>query len=58
MAFYNRKQIFSNTADDLATLEQGLAEIFDSYELKVVGCAALLCGRKGAYSGQCVGGRV
>jgi len=48
MAFYNRKQIFSNTADDLATLEQGLAEIFDSYELKVVGCAALLRGNKGA----------
>ena len=46
MDFYNRKQIFSNAHDDLATLEQGLAEIFDSYEIEVVGCAALLRGYK------------
>lgn len=47
MDLYNRKQIFSNTEDDLATLEKGLAEIFDSYEIEVVGCAALLRGYKG-----------
>ncbi len=47
MDLYNCKQIFSNTEDDLATLEQGLAAVFDSYEIEVVGCAALLRGCKG-----------
>jgi SAM-dependent methyltransferase len=45
MEFYNRKEIFSNTGDDLATLEQGLAELFGAYDIEVVGCAALLRGR-------------
>jgi len=47
MDLYNRKQIFSNTGDALETLERGLAEVFDSYEIEVVGCAALLRGYKG-----------
>ncbi len=46
MNYYNRKLIFSNTADDLGTLEQGFAAMFDSYDIEIVGCAALLRGRK------------
>ncbi|MBC8356719.1 MAG: class I SAM-dependent methyltransferase [Planctomycetes bacterium] len=46
MSFYNRKQIFSNTEDDLATLERGLAESFDTYDVEVVGCAALFRGHR------------
>lgn len=44
MRFYNRKQIFTNTADDLTTLEEGFSAIFDSYDIEVVGCAALMRG--------------
>lgn len=42
MDYYNRKKIFSNSGDDLATLEEGLAEIFDSSTVEAVGCAALM----------------
>ena len=48
MDFYNRKQIFSNAQDDLQTLERGLTEIFSSYDIEVVGCAALLRGHVAA----------
>ncbi|MEX0819920.1 MAG: class I SAM-dependent methyltransferase [Pirellulaceae bacterium] len=44
MDLYNRQRIFSNTADDMGTLERGLADTFDSYDLEVVGCAALIRG--------------
>jgi len=47
MDFYNRKQIFSNAEDDLAMLEQGLAETFDSCTIEVAGCAALFHGYRG-----------
>jgi ubiquinone/menaquinone biosynthesis C-methylase UbiE len=46
MHVYNRKRIFSNAEDDLAALEKGLSEIFDSHEVEVVGCAALMRGSK------------
>lgn len=41
MAFYNRKQVFSNEQDNLQSLDEGLAARFESYEIEVVGCAAL-----------------
>lgn len=46
MGFYNRKQIFTNDNDDLSTLENGLSSIFDSCDIEVVGCAALMRGFK------------
>lgn len=48
MDYYNRKQIFSNTTDELATLEQGFAAMFDDFDIEVVGCAALMRGHKSA----------
>ncbi len=45
MALYNRKQIFSNTDDDLAGLERALADHLTETTLRVVGCVALFAGR-------------
>jgi len=41
MNFYNRRHIFSNTADDVAGLEQVLGERFAAVDLHVIGCAAM-----------------
>lgn len=41
MGVYNRKGIFSNTEDNLETLEKILADRFTNYSLEQVGCAAI-----------------
>lgn len=41
MAFYNRKGIFSNENDELASLVAGLNEHFTDVKVEVVGCVAL-----------------
>lgn len=41
MAFYNSRKIFSNSADDLAGLEQQLDVHFDAHRVVVHGCVAL-----------------
>jgi hypothetical protein len=41
LRLYNRKGIFSNTEDDAAGLERGLASAFASVELEIVGAVAL-----------------
>ncbi len=46
MAFYNRKGIFSNTADDLEGLERALADRYPEWGVEVVGCGALFWGVK------------
>ena len=38
---YNRKGIFGNAGDDLATLDAELGERFGSYQLRQVGAMAL-----------------
>jgi 2-polyprenyl-3-methyl-5-hydroxy-6-metoxy-1,4-benzoquinol methylase len=45
MKFYNRKGIFSNSGDDLKSLEQSLHEHLDDISVRVVGCVALFSGR-------------
>ena len=45
MAFYNKKGIFCNTADDLDGLQTALADRFATYHVTVVGCGALFWGR-------------
>lgn len=45
MAFYNHKGIFSNTHDAEVTLRQALAQRFDEYQVKIIGCAALFSAR-------------
>ena len=45
MAVYNRKRIFSNAADDLASLERALRARFQSVTITVAGCGALFSGR-------------
>jgi SAM-dependent methyltransferase len=46
MRIYNRKQVFSNTEDDLAGLDEAFAARFSNYELRVVGCAALFAAER------------
>jgi hypothetical protein len=46
MKIYNQKRVFCNTADDLTTFEQCLAERYSDYSLKVTGCAAMFVIRK------------
>ena len=41
MAFYNARQIFSNTQDSLAGLEHELHTRFEDVQLRVIGCVAL-----------------
>tara|TARA_R110002095_G_scaffold28595_5_gene28490 strand:- start:1911 stop:2588 length:678 start_codon:yes stop_codon:yes gene_type:complete len=41
MDFYNRKQIFSNSADQLDELQSQLSRRYTEVELKVIGCVAL-----------------
>tara|TARA_R110002111_G_scaffold117466_4_gene179526 strand:+ start:4923 stop:5600 length:678 start_codon:yes stop_codon:yes gene_type:complete len=41
MDFYNRKQIFSNSADRLDELQSQLSRRYTDVELKVIGCVAL-----------------
>jgi hypothetical protein len=41
MAFYNARQIFSNTQDSLAGLDHELHTRFDDVQLRVIGCVAL-----------------
>ncbi|HEY8067208.1 MAG TPA: class I SAM-dependent methyltransferase [Methylosinus sp.] len=41
MEFYNRKGVFSNTADDLDGLRDALERRFRTVEIDTVGCAAL-----------------
>ncbi len=45
MNFYNKKGIFSNTADDLVGLEKALQERFKKVQIDIVGCVALFSGR-------------
>ena len=44
MHLYNKKGIFSNTADDLAGLEDALKQRFENVAIEVVGCVALFSG--------------
>jgi 2-polyprenyl-3-methyl-5-hydroxy-6-metoxy-1,4-benzoquinol methylase len=44
MHFYNKKGIFSNTADDLSGLENVLQQRFKNVVVEVVGCVALFSG--------------
>jgi hypothetical protein len=45
MAFYNRKGVFSNRADDLDRLCNALERRFRNVEIDIVGCAALFVAR-------------
>jgi 2-polyprenyl-3-methyl-5-hydroxy-6-metoxy-1,4-benzoquinol methylase len=45
MRLYNKKRIFSNTADDLESLEEALNQRFDNVEVELIGCVALFSGR-------------
>ena len=45
MALYNGRGMLHNAEDDLAGLEQALAERFEDWGVEVVGCAALFWGR-------------
>ncbi len=45
MNFYNRKGVFSNEHDDLATLQQALDQRFQAVSVEVIGCAAVFSGR-------------
>ena len=45
MKVYNTKGIFSNTADDLESLERALRDRMDNVSVRVVGCVALFSGR-------------
>ena len=45
MRTYNAKQIFSNTADNAADLENVLKDTFREYSIKLMGCVALFAGR-------------
>jgi len=45
MAFYNRKGIFSNTADTLDALTLELSLRFENVQVELVGCAALFAAR-------------
>lgn len=44
MAMYNRKGIFTNTADDLDGLHEVLAQHFAESRIEVIGCVALFAG--------------
>lgn len=46
MAFYNKKGIFSNVNDDLASLDRALTEYFSDVKIEVVGCVAIFSGVK------------
>lgn len=46
MAFYNKKQIFSNQADDRRSLKEVLEKHFSNVEIKIMGCVALFRGTK------------
>lgn len=46
MGLYNKKGIFSNTADDLESLEVALNRRFDNVAVELVGCVALFYGRR------------
>ncbi len=45
MRVYNRKGVFSNTADSVDTLRAALDQRFNVVEIDVVGCAALFVAR-------------
>jgi SAM-dependent methyltransferase len=45
MRLYNRKAVFSNTADSLPALRSALNDRFRLVEIEVVGCAALFMAR-------------
>jgi SAM-dependent methyltransferase len=45
MDFYNRKGVFSNTADDLDGLRQALVRRFRNVDIDIIGCAALFVAR-------------
>lgn len=45
MAYYNRKQIFCNTDDNLQGLSAALAREFPAFNIRTVGCAALFTAR-------------
>ncbi|MBG0811678.1 class I SAM-dependent methyltransferase [Methylosinus sp. H3A] len=45
MAFYNRKGVFSNRADDFDGLRYALERRFRNVEIDIVGCAALFIAR-------------
>lgn len=45
MAFYNRKGVFSNTADTLDELRRALTRRFADVQIELVGCAALFAAR-------------
>ena len=46
MQIYNKNGIFSNTEDSLEALKTSLAQQFETFEVEVVGCAALFWGLK------------
>lgn len=46
MAFYNSKGVFSNTQDDLDTLQRELEKRFSDVQIEVVGCGALFSARR------------
>jgi hypothetical protein len=41
LALYNKRGVFNNREDDLASLRQGLEQRFDSVEIETVGCVAV-----------------
>lgn len=46
MRLYNKKRIFSNTADDLESLEGALNQRFEDVEVELIGCVALFSARR------------
>lgn len=46
MGVYNKKGIFSNTQDDLQSLQQSLSKRYREFGVEVQGCVALFWGRK------------
>jgi hypothetical protein len=41
LALYNKRGVFNNREDDLASLRQGLEQRFDTVEIETVGCVAV-----------------
>jgi hypothetical protein len=41
LALYNGRGVFNNRADDLASLQQGLEQRFDTVEIETIGCVAV-----------------
>ncbi|ACL59844.1 class I SAM-dependent methyltransferase [Methylobacterium nodulans] len=46
MAFYNRKGVFSNQADDAESLREALQRRFSEIDVRIFGCGALFVARK------------